>query len=55
METLKKICKKGYKCRTNSCCIGITLDDGVHGIVVWDSLYALFVITTTVSVLVQQI
>jgi hypothetical protein len=41
------------KCRTRKCCVGISLDDGVHGIVVWDSLYALFIITTTMSILVR--
>ena len=43
------------RCRFRSCCFGIGLDDGVHGIVVWDSLYALFVITTTMSILVAQV
>lgn len=43
------------KCKARRCCCNISLDDGVHGIVVWDFLYALFVLTTTLSVLVQQI
>jgi hypothetical protein len=43
------------RCRARRCCLGIGLDDGVHGIVVWDSLYALFVLTTTLSVLVRQV
>lgn len=41
------------RCRGN--CIGFSLDDGVHGVVVWDMLYALFVITTTMSIFVNQI
>ena len=47
--------KMKNRCRFRSCCFGIGLDDGVHGIVVWDSLYALFVITTTMSILVAQV
>ena len=43
------------RCRFRSCCFGIGLDDGVHGIVAWDSLYALFVITTTMSILVAHV
>jgi hypothetical protein len=43
------------RCIVRRCCFNIHLDDGVHGIVVWDSLYALFVITTTLSILVQQV
>ena len=34
------------------CCLGFSLDDGIHGIVAWDNLYALFVITTSVNTLV---
>lgn len=49
------ICRQGMrKFRVNTC-IGMSLPDGVHGIVVWDGLYALFVITTTMSMLVKQI
>ena len=41
------------KCKMKTCC-GINLEDGIHGIVVWDGLYALFVTTTTLSILAQQ-
>lgn len=33
------------------CCWGFHLEDGILGIVVWDNLYALFVITTAASTL----
>lgn len=35
--------------RPNRCCLGFELADGVIGIVVWDSLYALFKLTTSLS------
>lgn len=35
-----------------SCCFGFSLEDGVLGIVVWDSLYALFFITTSINTLI---
>jgi hypothetical protein len=34
--------------------MSISLDDGLLGIVVWDLLYALFIVTTTMSILVDQ-
>ena len=43
-----------FRYRARRCCINIKLDDGLLGIVVWDSLYALFVVTTTLSILVKQ-
>ena len=33
----------------------MNLIDAVHGIVIWDSLYALFVLTTNLSILIQQL
>lgn len=39
-------------CVLRSCCFGVSLDDGIHGIVVWDSLYALFIITSTLNTMV---
>ena len=40
------------RCMLDKCCFGFNLEDGIHGIVVWDNLYALFVITTSVNTLV---
>jgi hypothetical protein len=34
--------------------MSISLDDGLLGIVVWDLLYALFIVTTTMSIFVDQ-
>jgi hypothetical protein len=47
-------CKKIKNLRVNTC-FGISLSDGVHGIVVWDGLYALFMTTTTMSMLLKQV
>eukprot|EP00347_Sterkiella_histriomuscorum_P015061 403358457 len=45
----KKLKNRKRKLQLKRCCFGFTLIDGVHGIVVWDCLYALFVITTSLS------
>ncbi|CDW71329.1 UNKNOWN [Stylonychia lemnae] len=47
MQQVEK--KKKRKIYVRRCCFGFNLSDGVHGIVVWDNLYALFVITTSLS------
>ncbi len=48
---MPKYCPKKFhrKLRPNRCCLGFELADGVVGIVVWDSLYALFKLTTSLS------
>ena len=33
----------------------MSLIDALHGIIIWDSLYALFVLTTNLSILIQQL
>ena len=43
-----------FKYRARRCCFSISLDDGLLGIVVWDLLYALFIVTTTLSILVNH-
>lgn len=43
-----KWCEWFTKCRIQTCC-GLQLDDGIHGIAIWDAFYSLFIITMTVS------
>ncbi|CDW89630.1 UNKNOWN [Stylonychia lemnae] len=48
-KTAKKDWKHKYLAK--NCCFGFRIEDGILGIVIWDSLYALFVITTSASTL----
>ena len=40
------------KCIQRSCCFGFSLEDGIMGIVVWDTLYCLFFLTTAINTMI---
>lgn len=44
-----------FKILQSTCCFGFNLIDGILGIVVWDSLYAIFIVTLSLNTLMYYL